>query len=95
MKKPVKADMIVIVWYRAHEYASVRAFAADSNRMEQTFHQWKVLADAAVKSAESTGAIVKKVDFDHAAFMVWCGINNVQSTQQTRMKFCVERATAN
>jgi len=95
VKKSDKFDLIVIVWYRAHEYTSVRAFASDSERMEQTFQQWKIIADEAVKAAESMGEIVKKVDFDHAAFIAWCTANKVQSTQQTRMRFCMEKATAN
>lgn len=90
-----KPDIVAVVWYRPDEYAAVRAFAADTDRMEKTFQEWKVFADEAVKASEIAGVPVKRVDFDHAAFMRWASARNVQSTQQTRIQWAVERASAN
>lgn len=87
--------MVAVVWYRPNEYAAVRSFAADADRMEKTFQEWKVLADKAVKAAEGTGIPVKRVDFDHSAFMRWARARNVQSTYETRTQWAVERASAN
>lgn len=95
MKDDASSPEIVVVWYRANQYAAVRAFAEDAVRMEKTFQEWKVLADEAVNQLISKGKRVRKVDFDHTAFMAWVASRNVHSTQQTRIDFCVEIASRN
>ena len=90
-----KPDIVVLVWYRADQYAAVRALAADADRMEKTFQEWKILADEAFATAVRSGIPVKRVDFDNAAFMRWTSARNVQSTQQTRIQWAVEQASAN
>ncbi|PRD42092.1 hypothetical protein C5748_18225 [Phyllobacterium phragmitis] len=90
-----EVQTVVVAWYRPEQYAAVRAFAADADRMEKTFQEWKIFADEAVNAAKSTGKAVIKVDFDHTAFMRWASTHNVHSTQQTRIQFCIEIATRN
>ena len=95
MKDDASSPEIVVVWYRANQYAAVRAFAEDAVRMEKTFQEWKVLSEKTVNQLISEGKRVRKVDFDHTAFMTWAAARNVQSTQQTRIAFCVEIASRN
>ena len=79
MKNDVNTPIIVIAWYRSDEYDAVRASALDAFSLEKTFI--------------SEGKIVRKVDFDYAAFVRWASAHKVQSTQQTRIAFCVEIAS--
>lgn len=87
--------LVVVVWYRPDQYAAVRTFAADSARMEKTFQEWKLLADKSVEELVRQGNTVRKVDFDHAAFIRWAAAHKVKSTQQSRIAFCTEIATRN
>ena len=84
-------NIVVVVWYRANEYAAVRALAADADRMEKTFQEWKVFADETVRSHEAAGRTVWKVHFDNTAFMRWASARNVQSTDQSRIDRCSQK----
>lgn len=93
MKDDLNTPIIVIAWYRPDEYDAVRASALDAFSLEKTFKEWQVTADKAVNLLISEGKIVRKVDFDNTAFVRWASAHKVQSTQQTRIAFCVEIAS--
>lgn len=83
-------DVIIVCWYRAEEYAAVRLMAADIVRMEKTFHEWKTIADEAFAQFAADGYDIRKVDFDHAAFLRWASARKVDSTYETRLEWCRE-----
>ena len=86
-------EIVVIPSYRADQYATIRALAADAPSMESTFQEWKIVAETAARTQKGLGRTVKQVDFDNAAFMRWAAAKNFKSTYETRLAFCVQQIT--
>lgn len=93
MKDDLNTPIIMIASYRPDEYDAVRTSALDAFSLDKTFKEWQVKSNKAVNLLISEGKIVRKVDFDNAHFVRWASAHKVQSTQQTRIAFCVEIAS--
>lgn len=81
-------DLVAIAVYREEDYAAVRALAPDGGGMDETFGQWKELADEHIERARARGLEVMLVEIHPEEFAAWLRANNLKSDNETRARFC-------
>ena len=63
---------VAIAWYRADEWALLRAVSGDADRLEATHGEWLAFATKHVRDLEAKGFEVHRIDVEVAALVRWC-----------------------
>ena len=86
-------DVIAITEFTREDYPAVYALAPNGGGMEETFDDWKKLADAAVAAALFQGKKVVRVRIEPDAFAAWLRAKHLDSSAETRARYCHEVAS--
>jgi hypothetical protein len=71
MKRP-NLSPVAIAWYRADEWALLRAVSADGEQLEATYGEWLAFATQHLRDLEAKGFEVLRIDIEIAALVNWC-----------------------
>ena len=82
---------IGVAWYTAEDFALLHQVAADRRLLENTYEQWLVHAEDAVRILKDSGYRVKTVDVDIAELVAWCRHENRPVDGESRSIFVEEK----
>ncbi len=84
-KYRTKKIRVGVAWYETEsEWEEVRAFAADPDRLEETYEEWLSVAEDALKEVASTGVVTEKVYLDAKTLKEWCRNNDKKNDGSAR-----------
>ena len=79
-------------WYRADDYAEIRATMADGAALPEQHAAWLAGAEQREAQALARGMAHRRVPFDLAEFQRFCAHFNVPLVADTRAKFAALKA---
>ena len=85
------ATVIGVVWYRPEQWEIMRNVAVDRDKLEDTYAEWLMDAERAVKQLQQRGLRVIKVDIEVADLMLWCENQRFPLDGEARSKYTAFR----
>ncbi len=85
--KKGKKVKIGIGWYREEQWNLLRENSVDVDKIENTYFEWVVNANEAIKNFENLGQSIVKIDIDVNELIEWCKKNNIPVDGESRSKF--------
>lgn len=79
--------MTGIAWYRPDQWTRLRKVAADPDVLEETYDEWRTLAEQAMSDMRTHGIDAHTVDIDVEELLIWCQTNGRQLDQAARAAF--------
>ncbi len=79
--------MTGIAWYRSDQWARLRQVAADADVLEETYDEWRALAEQAMSDMRTHGIDAQTVDIDVEELLIWCQANGRRLDQAARAAF--------
>ncbi len=64
--------VVHVAWYRRDEWPLLKALAADSDKLENTYDEWVSVADKTLRQLKSIGVEPAKVDVGVNELAQWC-----------------------
>jgi hypothetical protein len=61
-----------LAWYKPEQWARLREIAADAGDLEETFEEWRAIAEKAMRDFEARFVFPEKVLVDVEELLVWC-----------------------
>jgi len=94
-KKKSKSGRLVdavigVAWYRPEQWDRLLQIAADREVLEDTFEEWKVIAEESLKKF-ARGYHLRKVDIDVEELLGWCNAHNRPVDGAARSEFAAEK----
>ena len=86
-QKPVMG----IAWYRPDQWNLFLEKAADREELEDTFEEWKAIAEESIQTLEAEGILVQKIDVDINELMIWCQKKGYQNNSKARSEYATEK----
>ena len=83
--------MIVgIAWFRAEQYEMLRALAADSDKMANTYEEWLANITKTMDHLRQNGMVVRRVDVEVTALVAWCEQRGIPLDGKARSIYAAE-----
>jgi hypothetical protein len=64
-----------VAWYREQEWAELRRLAADPEKLEETYAEWKSAYEDGLLKLASAGLQPERVELTVAQLQAWCAAN--------------------
>ncbi len=90
MKPKRRLRNVGIVWYTEEELGKMKNISVDSELLENSFQEWKEMAEKTFADMKSTGIIGEKVSIKTEEFSIWCKIHSVLVDSSSRSKYVSE-----
>jgi hypothetical protein len=87
-----EARRIGLPWYRAQDYAQIRAMMADAHALASSYDAWRAAAENNEQVARTAGLDVVRVVIEPEAFAAWCAERSLPPDSGARMRFVAESA---
>ena len=87
MKKKIPDVEVGVAWYKPEHWALLKAYAVDSNELEDTFPEWLEMANRSYKMMEDEGLSLRKVVVDVDALFEWCKKKNIPLNGEARSEY--------
>ncbi len=91
MSRKKKTDDLIpvgVAWYDTQEdWASIKSTAMDPERFENTYDEWKSMAENVMVKMRETGILPVKVILTPEDFSTWCFIYNKENCAESRADF--------
>lgn len=71
-QKQETAPIVGVAWYRPQQWQRLRQISADVEQLEESYHEWLVVASAHFRELQESGFNVRKVDVDVEDLVEWC-----------------------
>ena len=86
MKKSKKMNLAV-AWYKPEQWRKLREISADSGRLEETYGEWQIHAEKAMKDFAARGVFPEKVVVDVEALLTWCNERGLPVNGESRSQY--------
>ena len=90
MKKSKGNINTVIVWYTEVEWKKMKKISIDSERLENSFQEWKEMAQKTLSNMKATGIVGEKVFIKAEEFLIWCKIHSLPVDASSRSRYVSE-----
>ena len=87
MKSKEKFRNIGIVWYTEKEWRKMKDISSDSEKLEDSFIEWKKMAEKSIKDMKAIGIIATKVLVKAEEFSIWCKIHSMTLNSGSRAQY--------
>lgn len=79
-------------WYTEHEWAKVRAAAADAELFEATYAEWVEMAERSIADLRARGIIAAKLFLTADKLLAWCLAHGKPNNSASRAQFVSQQA---
>lgn len=79
-----------IAWYKKEQWELLKATAADSENIEDTYEEWEKQASHTIKELKKKGQNIEKIGFDVNKFNDWCKKNGKKPDSLSRANYVAE-----
>ena len=83
--------VIGVSWYRPEQWDRLLQIATDREVLEDTYEEWKAIAEKSLKKFAMLGYHLRKVDIDVEELLGWCKVHNLSVDGAARSKFAAEK----
>ena len=92
-KKAKFYDAIVlgIAWYSREQWEKLKEVASDPEKLDDTYEEWKVNAERAIREYSEPDTITRKVHIDVDELMEWCKTLDLPIDGAARSAFAGEK----
>ena len=90
MKKKKSNLEVGVAWYKPEQWALLRAYAEDSDTLENTYPEWLEIAKQSYKDLEQQGLNLTKVEVDVDSLVEWCKEKNIPLNGAARSRYAKE-----
>ncbi|MBI2920203.1 MAG: hypothetical protein HYY18_03850 [Planctomycetes bacterium] len=90
MPQPVKA-VIGAAWYRADQWADLRAAMSDPDSLAERHEDWLATAEAMLAKMIRSGTHIERVDVDVPELVAWCREKGKVVDGSARSHFVAEK----
>jgi len=80
-----------IAWYTREQWEKLRKVASDPEKLDDTYEDWKVNAEKALRDYAKLGTITRKVHIDVKELMEWCNSLGLPVDGTARSAFAGEK----
>ena len=94
--KTVPSKLAVGVgWYTEENWIKVKAAASDSDRFEETYHEWNEMAEKALKELRMAGVNAEKFNINSDDLLAWCLAHDKPNGAASRAEFVSQMGIRN
>ena len=79
-----------VAWYREREWEELRRLAADPEKLEETFAEWKAVYEDGVLKLAAAGFQPERVELTVAQLQAWCAANQCPLDAEARSGLAAE-----
>ena len=72
MEKSKGGAVIGLAWYSSQQWEQLRSLSADPDQLEETWEDWRDLAESKIEELRRLGLEVEKVAVDVDRLAKWC-----------------------
>ena len=83
---------IVIAWYAAEDWATIKARAADADKMDDSYADWLAGAMKLERTLRKQGTETLRVLVAPGALTLWCVMRGLKNDAAARSKYAAELA---
>ena len=76
-----------IAWYKPEQWALLKAYSADKDKLEDTFEEWAEHAEQQFEGLKKSGLKMHKVVIDIDALVSWCKERDLPINGESRSKY--------
>jgi len=80
-----------VAWYDREEWRRIREVAADPQVFEESYDEWVVMAEKAVRELEATGMIIERVPVGATELIAWCSEHDRPVDGSARAEFAARQ----
>jgi hypothetical protein len=80
-------DALGIAWYKLEDYDAILRIMADSDKLPDTFSEWRMKAEQREKLERRNGKVVVRVLIDPETFPDWCRSRSLNVDAKARMLY--------
>lgn len=87
--KPEKTATLkaAVAWYKPNQWRRLREISGDRDRLEETYGEWQILAEKALKDFAARGLPVTKVSVDTEELLLWCNERGLKVNDDSRSRY--------
>jgi len=78
---------IAFCWYEPEDWLKVKKSAADADKQDDSYEEWKSNANRAISDFRAEGLDVAKIAIKAEDFLAWCHENDIPNDGDTRSRF--------
>lgn len=82
---------LAFCWYEPDEWLKIKKVAADAEKQDDTYEEWKANANDAIRNIRATGRNVVKIAMKAEEFLAWCKENNHENNSESRSKYAAKK----
>jgi hypothetical protein len=92
MKNPAESQIVTgVAWYRPEQWARLREISEDVENLEDTYEEWKQMAEQVLRDGISANATMEKVDIDVERVLAWCNVLGLPMNSQSRSRYVSDK----
>lgn len=85
-----KGDLsIAFCWYEPDDWLKVKKSAADADKQDASYEEWKSNANRAISAIRAQGHGVAKITIKAEEFLAWCHENELLNDGDARSRFAI------
>lgn len=76
-----------VVWYTKEEWQRMKEISLDTEILENSFKEWKQMANKSLIEIKASGIIAEKVFIKVDEFILWCKIHSLPYDAKSRSNY--------
>ena len=81
-----------IIWWKPGQWEIAKQISDDSGTFDDSYEEWKEVAEEAVKSFRAKGMIVYKIEVDLDELATWCREQNRPLDSSARTEYAANKS---
>lgn len=81
---------VALPWYRAGDYAALRASLADGSKLPERYETWLFSTEQVEREVQRSGVEVVRVTIEPDAFLAWCARAGLSRDGAARSRYAAE-----
>lgn len=78
---------MAVAWYKPTQWLQLKEISEDGDQMEETYGEWQLLAEKALKDFAAQGISPTKVEVDVNELLAWSKERGLPINGETRSRF--------
>jgi hypothetical protein len=76
-----------VAWYKLNQWPRLREISEDRDRLEETYGDWQLYAEQALKDFVAKGGYPEKVTVDTEELLFWCKERGLKVDGDSRSQY--------
>ncbi len=76
-----------LCWYQPEQWTRLLEISDDTDKLEETYEEWRTNANKAIQEFQTTGKKIKKVKINLEQLLFWCNEKGVPVNGSSRAQY--------